>query len=206
MSIEKAKELYEVLTNGVGEKPYYRIENGQINIYVADDQLFCIVPMELGIEGKIAKEIAEAICEAGTTIQALAELSEKPEPTEFTKYSQFVIVGGRTAAENPAYAIIPEIEFVLIDHDKALSIEDAKYIMSMQTEIDRLKAKPRENCPECGKPNVEIFVDRINFGTMDVCGPIWKCNDCDFKWINHISEEVYEKNKAIINQALKENK
>ena len=73
------KELYEALTNGIGEKPYYRKEDNQFNIYVADDQLFCVVPFVEGPEGDYAEFIAKAICEAGLLIDRLKAENERYE-------------------------------------------------------------------------------------------------------------------------------
>jgi len=77
---EFTKEIYEALTNGVGEKPYYRKEGNQFNIYVADDQLMCVVPFVEGPEGDYAEYIAKAICEAGLLIDRLTKtLNQFPD-------------------------------------------------------------------------------------------------------------------------------
>lgn len=52
--------LLYVFTNGIGEKPYWKRNNGQITIYVADEQEFCTIPIHDNDE-----LIAIAICEAG---------------------------------------------------------------------------------------------------------------------------------------------
>ena len=78
---EFTKEIYEALTNGVGEKPYYRKEGNQFNIYVADDQLMCVVPFEEGPEGDYAEYIAKAICEIGLLIDRLTKTKDDGRKT-----------------------------------------------------------------------------------------------------------------------------
>lgn len=76
MRDEQIKEVIAALTNGVGEKPYYRrnAKTNDVEVFVADDCLLCIVPAydpDNDPEG-----VARAICEAGLMLKAL--LSEKP--------------------------------------------------------------------------------------------------------------------------------
>jgi hypothetical protein len=78
---EFATEQYKALTNGVGEKPYYRKDeqNNTYNVYVADDQLFCTVPFEEGTEDEHAELITIAICESGLLIKKQARRIEELE-------------------------------------------------------------------------------------------------------------------------------
>ncbi len=108
------KEIYEALTNGVGEKPYYRKEDNQFNIYVADDQLFCIVPFVEGLEGDYAEYIAKAICEAGWIIDRLnaerrtlnAELKRQAERIEeLENLLREKIAIAKVSADNENYMI-----------------------------------------------------------------------------------------------------
>lgn len=63
MSIE---EIINIFTNGIGEKPYYRREDDQIIVYVADDQEFCRIPID-----DCDEDIAKAICEVGFVLKDL---------------------------------------------------------------------------------------------------------------------------------------
>ena len=63
------KEVIDCLTNGVGEKPYFRkTKCGDVHVFIADEQLFCIVP---GYEdnNEYPARVAEAVCEAGQLLQ-----------------------------------------------------------------------------------------------------------------------------------------
>jgi hypothetical protein len=62
------------------------------------------------------------------------------------------------------------------------------------------KPEPTNICPECGEPDIKTFVDKVNFGTIDIYCPIKECNACGFKWTDNISDEVYEKNKTEIDR------
>lgn len=63
------QEVIDALTNGVGEKPYYRRIDGRMVVFVADDQEVLTVSTG-GYEG-LDKEIAEAICEASLMLKQL---------------------------------------------------------------------------------------------------------------------------------------
>lgn len=63
------------LTNGVGEKPYWEwnSEKDEITVYVADHQVYCRIPET----EDTAQDVAEAICNAGNSLQALKNHNEK---------------------------------------------------------------------------------------------------------------------------------
>ena len=71
-------KVINVLTNGVGEKPYYRrnrisAEETEVVVYVADDCEICTIFMDE--PDFYPEEMAEAICEAGLMLRQLqAEL------------------------------------------------------------------------------------------------------------------------------------
>lgn len=68
----EAQDIIDALTNGVGEKPYCRREDGQMKVFVADDQLFCIIA-SMGDNEHLEESAARAICEAGQQIKALVD-------------------------------------------------------------------------------------------------------------------------------------
>lgn len=63
------KEVISYLTNGVGEIPYFRkTPDGEVQLFVADEQLFCIIP-KYDDDPEYAEKVAEAICRAGELLQ-----------------------------------------------------------------------------------------------------------------------------------------
>jgi len=115
--------------------------------------------------------------------QPLAELPAEPEPTE----------------------LIEKIKDALADPKAPWYGSDlVEWIVELIDEIDRLTVE-NNSCPECGKHNIEIFVDKINFGTIDIYVPIQRCKDCSFSWTDDIAGEVYDKNKSIIDHLTDEN-
>lgn len=76
---EFVKELRRVrllFTNGVGEKPYYRCEDEEIRVFVADDQLFCTV-YSPDFQGEYDEETAKAFCEIGEILAKAANEIEQ---------------------------------------------------------------------------------------------------------------------------------
>lgn len=71
----RIQEVIDCLTNGVGEKPYYRRVDEVMKVFVADDQEFCAVALD--DEGEYDEQIANAICEAGLIIKRLKDVIEE---------------------------------------------------------------------------------------------------------------------------------
>ncbi len=77
--VVKLRKMRLCFTNNVGEKPYYRCEDEKMNIYVADDQLFCTIH-SADFQGDYDEEIAIAFCEIGEVLQkAAARIKEFEE-------------------------------------------------------------------------------------------------------------------------------
>jgi len=74
----EAQEIIDTLTNGVGEKPYCRREDGLMKVFVADDQLFCTIA-SMGDNKHLEEPAARAICEAGLKLKALVDAVEAAE-------------------------------------------------------------------------------------------------------------------------------
>jgi len=55
------------LTNGCGEKPYCRRVDGQMVVFVADEQEYCLVGL---IDNDMDESIAQAICEVGIRLES----------------------------------------------------------------------------------------------------------------------------------------
>lgn len=74
------KEIIDCLTNGVGETPYFRkTEDGDVDIFVADNQLFCTIP-RYDDDDEYAEKVAEAICCAGGELQKAEDSREHNKP------------------------------------------------------------------------------------------------------------------------------
>ena len=72
----KIKEVIACLTNNVGEIPYFRkTTDGDVEILVADEQLFCTVP-KYDDDEDYAEKVAEAICQAGKLLQQAVDFKE----------------------------------------------------------------------------------------------------------------------------------
>ncbi|KKM90453.1 hypothetical protein LCGC14_1238560 [marine sediment metagenome] len=67
------KKIIDLLTNNVGEKPYWRRVFNGINIYFADDQLFLQLPEFDSDLEEYDEDIAEAICEVGLLLKKFDE-------------------------------------------------------------------------------------------------------------------------------------
>jgi len=74
--VKKLRKVRLLFTNNVGEKPYYRCEDERMNVYVADDQLFCTIYMP-DYYGEYDEEIPMALCELGETLVDAADLIER---------------------------------------------------------------------------------------------------------------------------------
>ncbi len=74
--VVKLRKMRLCFTNNVGEKPYYRCEDEKMNIYVADDQLFCTIH-SADFQGDYDEEIAIAFCEIGEVLQKAADRIEQ---------------------------------------------------------------------------------------------------------------------------------
>ena len=76
--VAKMRGMRLCFTNNVGEKPYYRCEDEGMNIYVADDQLFCTI-YSADFQGGYDEEIAIAFCEIGEVLRKAADYIESME-------------------------------------------------------------------------------------------------------------------------------
>lgn len=52
-------------------------------------------------------------------------------------------------------------------------------------------------CPNCGNSDLEIRVDKENFGRTDIFVPIHSCKQCNFQWTDDIGGTVWDKNKEL---------
>ena len=151
----------------------------------------------------IINRVIEDYSKAGLPFtKALAEL-EQPEPGEFTKLARSCIPP-REVFDNIPITEISERPGILenVVHTACDIIDNLNAELKRQAE----QIKELEHCPECGSIDTKIFVDKLNFGTIDVFAPLYKCNKCHFKWSDWVSDEVYEKNKAKIDCLIARNR
>lgn len=55
-------------------------------------------------------------------------------------------------------------------------------------------------CANCGGDDLEIRVDKENFGSTEVFVPIHSCKRCGFQWTDNIGGIVWDKNKALLKE------
>ncbi len=79
--VAKMRKMRLCFTNNVGEKPYYRCEDEEMKVFVADDQLFCtIYPADF--QGEYDEEVAIAFCEIGEVLNRAADIIESQQKAE----------------------------------------------------------------------------------------------------------------------------
>lgn len=111
--VKELRRVRLLFTNGVGEKPYYRCEEEEIRVFVADDQLFCTV-YSPDFQGEYDEETAKAFCEIGEILEKAADSIEQLEANSeyFAKrVIYYVKVNKQLTADNAAKtARVAELE------------------------------------------------------------------------------------------------
>ena len=126
-------EIVKDLTNGVGEKPYCRRVDGQMIVFVADDQEYCRV----ALIDEYDEKIAHSICEAGLFLQA-----QKQQIDHLTAENK----GLKKTARCPCGA---ELEGVGYDVDDVIYRCKNKKCRS-QLYLSNVRKKPKPYCSICG--------------------------------------------------------
>lgn len=110
------------------------------------------------------------------------ELSKKLKPTEFTKECIELI---KTPDDEKGWTKLAGYTIWLeVKLQRACEIINQLYV-----------EKPV--CPMCGDSNLDMFVDTESFGGPEIFVPIHICKKCDFKWIDDIGAQVWDKNRAL---------
>lgn len=100
--VAELRRLRLLFTNNVGEKPYYRCEDKRMNVYVADDQMFCTI-YSPDFQGEYDEEIPKAICDLGKTLEAATNHISQLEKNQCTEPDCVVVRTWQKTREQRAY-------------------------------------------------------------------------------------------------------
>lgn len=88
------------------------------------------------------------------------------------------------------------------DDDKGWTVL-AGYVIWLEVKLEHaceIIDKRVPVCPNCGDDDLEIRVDKENFGSTDIFVPIHSCKQCSFQWTDDIGGNIWDKNRALLKE------
>ena len=131
------------LTNGVGEKPYYRREGEEVKVFFSDDCLFCVIP-PFDLPNEYQEEIAAAICEAGQLLQRQADRIEQLEAANKDLAALLKPPCGKCGDKWEIKDVIPSIEEKIKQFEPEDKIGLGRALMCYGNELQKEARKEKD--------------------------------------------------------------